>query len=667
MKTQAEPEILPGFRKNFKMQGVNSKILALASSFCILIFGFGINGALAQDPRQTDELELNVDAASSLIPLPKIFKPNIDLSGRGFFPQENWPQQLAAPEVLEAWGKDIGFRAMYRLQYNLWEIEKLAYAKPKQDELLENYESVIKKISESGGVVILDLFGTPEGLGRTPDVRCAPSNLPALKQLVKQTIRKLSCEKKYNIWYEVWSAPDLDNFFLGRKQDYFYLYKAIAEAAKELEAETKVFIPVGGPSASYWFQNFDGNTILTPERSLIYELIKFCYRHRLPLNFITWHSYSSDPSKEKETTAYKKTPAELIREWLSYFNFSKDIPLIVDEWNYDTGRNVLAERKEESFITASYIPHRIKNFYAQGFDYQIYFSLEDFWNEAEGVVRNVGVFWFDPHAKAYKGEPKIIYNVFKMLSGLGNEFFDKVKFSDEFVRVIATRTKDGFVLLISNYIDPDIAQSYLSRNLSTIRPAETRELLRLVKNGVIEKVMSKETDLSKVRCRPRVRALIKKALEQKDLAERLKNRPRKLTIIFKNLKDDYISQRYAIDSSCSLNCDFAPLLETQILRDANSQAQEILSLNPYSVYMLVLKKKPKEPPPPPPPPQEVSDNQTLANITVRETITNATTNSTTTAINNTRTNVTPNNKTNTTLNSRTNVTTTNTTGVSEAQ
>jgi hypothetical protein len=635
------------------------KTISKALSFCVLLSGLWISNAFAQQPQESERLELNIDVSSPTISLPKIFKPNIDLSGRGFHPEENWPQQLAAPEVLEMWQKDIGFRGMYRLQYNLWEIDKLAYAKSKQNELLANYEAAIKKVSDAGGVVILNLFGTPEGLGRTPDVRCAPSNLPALKQLIRRTIKRLSCEKKYNIWYEVWTAPDLDDFFLGRKQDYFYLYRAVAEVAKELEAETKVFIPVGGPSASYWFQNFGGNTILTPERSLIYELIKFCYRYRLPLNFITWHSYSSDPSKEKETTAYNKTPAELIREWLSYFNFSKDIPLIVDEWNYDTGTNVLTERKEESFIAASYIPHRIKNFYEQGFDYQIYFSLEDFWNAVEGVVRNVGVFWFEPAVKVYKGEPKIIYNVFKMLRGLGNEFFDKVKFNDEFVRVIATKSKEGFVFIISNYIDPDISQNYLSRNLATLRRGETKQLLRLVKDGTVEKVMRKEIDLSKVRCRPKVKALIKKAQEHKDLAAKFIDRSRKLTIHFRGLKEDYICQRYAIDSSCSLNCEFAPVAESEILKDTSGQALYSLSLNPYSVYMLVLKKKPEEPPPPPPPPppQNVTQNQTIANITAIETATNTTSgnagNSTSQAANTTKTNVSFNTKTNSTVETKT--------------
>lgn len=624
------------------------RIFALVLSFCFLLSGPRVDIASAQPSEDAGSLELRVDLSSSTVSLPKIFNPNIDVSGRGFHPEENWPQQLAAPEVLEMWQQDIGFRGMYRMQYNLWEIDKLAYARSKQNELLENYEATIKKISDAGGVVILNLFGTPEGLGRTPDVRCAPSDLPAIKELIRKTIRRLSCEKKYNIWYEVWTAPDLDNFFLGRKQDYFFLYRAVAEVAKELEAQTKVFIPVGGPSASYWFQNFDGNTILTPERSLIYELIKFCYRYRLPLNFITWHSYSSDPSKEKETTAYNKTPAELIREWLSYFNFSKDIPLIVDEWNYDTGTNVLAERRESAFIAASYIPHRIKNFYEQGFDYQIYFSLEDFWNAVEGVVRNVGVFWFEPAAKAYKGEPKIIYNVFKMLRRLGNEFFDKIKFNDEFVRVIATKSKDGYTLLISNYIDPDISQNYLSRNLATLRPAETKQLLRLVKNGIVEKIMDKEIDLSGVRCRPKVKALISKALEQKELAQKFIQRSRKLTINFRGLKDNYICQRYAIDSSCSLNCEFAPAVESEILKDASGQALYSLSLNPYSVYMLLLKKKPEPPPPEPPPPaQNVTQNQTSANLTEIETTTSAT-NTTSPKINTTKTNVSFNTKTNAT-------------------
>ena len=64
----------------------------------------------------------------------------------------------------------------------------------------------------------------------------------------------------------------------------------VAEAVKELEQETKVNIPLGGPSASWWFQAFEGNNIVTAERSLLYELIAYCFHYRLPLDFVSWHA-----------------------------------------------------------------------------------------------------------------------------------------------------------------------------------------------------------------------------------------------------------------------------------------------------------------------------------------------------------------------------------------
>jgi hypothetical protein len=64
--------------------------------------------------------------------------------------------------------------------------------------------------------------------------------LKFFKELIKNYIRELSCNKRYNIWYEVWSAPDLDDFFLGRQQEYLNLYKAVAESVKELEEEKTV-------------------------------------------------------------------------------------------------------------------------------------------------------------------------------------------------------------------------------------------------------------------------------------------------------------------------------------------------------------------------------------------------------------------------------------------
>ncbi|MDP2905037.1 MAG: hypothetical protein Q8O22_01870 [Candidatus Omnitrophota bacterium] len=572
-----------------------SRILFCLFAACALIFStacFAQNG----------ELDIAIDATAKSVPLPKVFRPNIDLSGRGLHRDITWPQGLSAKEVLDTWQKDIGFGGIYRLQFSLWDLAHLSKDKEAQGKLLVNYESVIKNINDSGGVVILDIFGTPAGLGKALDKKAPPWDLKAFKELVKGYIRELSCEKKYNIWYEVWNAPDLDDFFLGRKQEYFNLYRAVAEGVKELEDETKIHIPVGGPGVSWWFQSLEGNTITTPEKSLIYEFIKYCYRRHLPLDFVSWHGFSSDPQAEKENTTYKKTAALLIRDWLSYFGFERAAPLIVDEWNYDRSANVLPEREEKAYISASYIPRRIKNMYEAGIDYQLYFCLEDFKENKEGVVRNVGIFSYDTDHDGYKGSPKAAYNVFRMLNNLGNELLP-LKINDDFIGIIATRRENGFVLLFYNYIDPDIVKNYFSRNIATLSSAERKAVLNYIKSGEINKIMRRQVEIVNLRTTKRVKALLKKAQELNDSAEISSGAPRALKINLKNLKDNYLYQRFAIDSACSSDCPFTPVEEKEAIAESGAW-QEILSLKPYSVQMIVLTKKPPQPEVVQSPPQE---------------------------------------------------------------
>ncbi|MFH0762337.1 MAG: cellulase family glycosylhydrolase [Candidatus Omnitrophota bacterium] len=571
----------------------NKKVFILL--FAILILGLSFHFDFfiwhylyAQD----GELEITIDAASATIPLPKVFRPNVDLSGRGFHHDPGWPQALAAKEVLDIWHKEIGFRGVYRLQYNLWEISQLAKDKEAQGRLLANYENVIKSISDAGGIVILDIFGTPAGLGKVLDKKSPPFNLKAFKELIKSTIRELSCDKRYNVWYEVWNAPDLDDFFLGRKQEYFNLYRTVAESIKELETEMKVHIPIGGPAVSWWFQNLDGNTIATPQKSLIYELIKFCYRLRLPLDFISWHAFSTDPEAEKENTTYKNTAVNLVREWLTYFKFDRNTPLIVDEWNYDRSANVLPERKEKSFIAASYIPARIKNMYEAGVDYQAYFCLEDFKNNKEGVVRNVGIFSFDPEYSGYNGAPKAAYSVFRMLANLGPDMF-LTKPQDEFTGLIATKGKDRFTVIIYNYSDPEIVNNYLSRNIAALRKAERKILLNFIKQGTIEKITSGEIEIAGLRATKKIKALLKKAKELSVMAAEHSLSGRRANLNINNLpKGDYTYQRFAVDSSCSMDCKFAPV-DAKEIRAADAY-QERLELSPYSVQMIILERKPAE-------------------------------------------------------------------------
>lgn len=555
--------------------------------FTLSAIHYSLSTVFAQ---QGDDLEFILDINSATTALPKIFKPAVDLSGRGFHRDIFWPQGLAAGEVLAKWQDEIGFGGVYRMQYNLWEINELVKDKILQDKLLENYESIIKKISDSGGIVILDIFATPAGMGKVLDRKSAPVDFSEFKKLIKSQIRRLSCQKRYNVWYEVWTAPDLDDFFLGREQEYLNLYRAVGEAAKELSAETKIHIPVGGPGVSWWFQNIDGNTSATPENSLVYDLIKFCYRYRLPLNFISWHAYSTDPKAEKESTRYNKYSVALIRDWLSYFDFDRDTPMIVTEWNYDNGANISSERYERSFICASYILSRIKNMYEAGIDYQTYFCLEDFKNNKEGIIRNTGAFTFDSGASVGKSAPKAVYNVFRMLGNLGSEMFAGPKLNNDFVGVLATKKKDDEVaILIYNYIDPEIVRSYLSDNIASLNKAERKKLANIIKSDKLDKILQQKLNVSRLGLTNRVKAVLKKAQEFYSQSIKFQLNPRSINIGIKDLKGAYLYQRYVVDSGCSLNCAFSPAEEKEI--PPGELYKETLTLNPYSVNFIILKKK----------------------------------------------------------------------------
>ncbi len=579
--------------RRLRMTGRRGSIVSFVCSAFIFIVSLAIcNLSHAQDPDIKKDLELVIDLSSATVPTPKLFSPNIDLSGRGAHPQADWPQQLASQEALEVLGKGLGFRGLYRIQYNLWDMHQAGASEDIREKLLSTFDAVIHRINECGGVVILDIFGTPAGLGKVLDKRSAPFDLRAFKAAVKKDIRRLSCDKKYNVWYEVWSAPDLEAFFLGRQQEYLAMYRVVSEAISELEAETKIHIPLGGPSVSWWYRNLEGGASSDPEQSLIYALIRFAAQQRLQLDFISWHAYSTDPKTEQEITRYKKNPARLIRDWLSYFNLDTDIFLLVDEWNYDSGPNRIAQRQEKSHVAASYIPSRLKNMYEAGVDNQIYFSLEDFQNNKEGVKRNTGLFWYDPQSPVYSGGPKTICAAYEMLASLGESMFTAPKTSDDALGVIGTKKGDGYVFIIYNYSDPQSGKNYLTRSLAAFNDAERKLLMLLLRSGALDEIIAGRKDMARVKLTNKMRQVLKKAVEAQQKSERNSAVTRPVGLILKNLQGDYQYRRRVIDSSCGVSCEYT-LREEKII-SAVEGYQEKREVAPYSVTLIELTPRAKE-------------------------------------------------------------------------
>ena len=95
-------------------------------------------------------------------------------------------------------------------------------------------------------------------------------------ELLKHLESRYGIEEMEKWFFEVWNEPDLDFFFAGSQEDYFLLYEHTARAVKSAGKNLKV----GGPA--------------TANNEWIPDLISYCEKNSVPLDFISTHHYPSD-------------------------------------------------------------------------------------------------------------------------------------------------------------------------------------------------------------------------------------------------------------------------------------------------------------------------------------------------------------------------------------
>jgi hypothetical protein len=206
---------------------------------------------------------------------------------------------------------------------------------------------------------------------------------------------------------------------------------------------------------------------------------------------------------------------------------------------------------------------------------------------------NTGIFWYDPSAPGYRGGTKPLYQAFRMLSQLGGSMFTGVKTNDDYVTILATRDEKSLALIISNYIDSQSALNFISRTIATLKENERRELLNIIKADKLEVILGGEIDIAKLRVRKKVKALLKAAREVQLKAARRQEASQPLTLHIKNVKGDYLYRKYRLDASTGYDTGFVPVEEKEL--GAITEYREEMTLEPYSVTLIVLKEKMPEP------------------------------------------------------------------------
>ena len=95
-----------------------------------------------------------------------------------------------------------------------------------------------------------------------------------IKDLVQHFTDRYGIEEVKNWYFEVWNEPNLSpGFWTGTMEEYFKLYEYSARAVKSVNPEYRV----GGPATA--------GAAWEP------EMIEFCKRNNIPIDFISTHAY----------------------------------------------------------------------------------------------------------------------------------------------------------------------------------------------------------------------------------------------------------------------------------------------------------------------------------------------------------------------------------------
>jgi xylan 1,4-beta-xylosidase len=133
-------------------------------------------------------------------------------------------------------------------------------------------------------------------------------------------------------YWEIWNEPDVrPAMWTGTDEQYFRLFEVTAKAIKARFPQVKVGGPALGGTGALVGDAFTPSPFLT-------NFLAYCQQHQAPLDFFSWHQYTSQPSDLARR-------AKAVRRTLDQYGFTK-AESHLNEWNYlpnDDWRPMLRE------------------------------------------------------------------------------------------------------------------------------------------------------------------------------------------------------------------------------------------------------------------------------------------------------------------------------------
>jgi len=287
----------------------------------------------------------------------------------------------------------------------------------------------------------------------------APNDHEEWERLVSSLVKHYRDRGAGIRYWEVANEPDIGESggcpYRFQPESYVRYYRQTAAAILRADPEAKV----GGPA------------LANAHSPILPALLDACDKERIPLHFISWHIYSSDPGRIRGTIEYAKG---LLKQ-----HPTLEPETMLTEWNMN-----LANPERDPRFQPCYILETIWQMKEAGLDWSCYYHIRDYQVEHElfapFMSKKGAAFmtrWWNRMPQFdglfdYQNHVRPSYFAFKLLSRLTGEKLRTVS-SDPAVHAFATHDEKYEIdsILLWNYSNEsamlDLALNGLPRELLT--------------------------------------------------------------------------------------------------------------------------------------------------------------------------------------------------------
>lgn len=326
----------------------------------------------------------------------------------------------------------------------------------------------MESLAATGAKIVASLTIKPNVLFPVIDHQnIKPNNIEEWQNVVRKLVKRYSIDNPIVTHWEIGNEGDLGDgggspYYFETSESYYEYYHNTVDAILSVFPQAKV----GGPA----FAN--------PDHPTMSGLLRYCMRHNLQLDFISWHIYNHNPRSHSDTvnrirekiweTGIAPQPEMFVTEYSTSFE-----PVSIEELAYSPER-------------AAMVAGAIIAMMDVGLDYSFYYHIWDqthyreefdsFFRDSTGMTRH----WNEvPHRFGLFGvntEVRPQYYVFQMFSRMGEERIYSVCESNE-VRLHAARQDQTISTMIVNYEPHANVDRIINLNFHHVAPG--RKMLRV--------------------------------------------------------------------------------------------------------------------------------------------------------------------------------------------